>query len=664
MIFASRRLELLCGTVTVATLAAAFGGVAAAGRPFSGSADVTYRPIASAAPQPLPGGGLRTREELEAFVDGFVGGEQKAYELAGATVAVVKDGQLFFAKGYGWADVDRHVPVVAEETLFRPGSVSKLLTWTAVMQLVEQGKLDLDADVNTYVTQFKVPPAFDGPITLRHALTHTVGMEDGGIGYLMARSPQDIVPLATSLAAHVPARVRPAGTSTDGLGASYSNWATSLAGLVVANVSGVPFEDYVQQNVLGPLDMQSSTFKEPLPEALQKRMSNGYAFEAGAFKAKGYEYVANFGPAGSLAATSTDMARFMIAHLSQGAIGDARILKPETVQAMHARVFSPSPAVDGAALGFYETYMNGRRVIGHGGDTNYFHTELGLLEAEGVGFFFCVNTGDKAALVPRHFARAFMDHYFPAALPELKPPADFASRAGRYAGHYRALRHSYTRFEKIFALLGGSSVTPTADNKLVIPGLLGDVRQYVEVAPGVVREADGDRTIAFVEDGKGEVVGMVGQFAFIPFYKLRWFEAPPFHFALLGYCVLFFLVAVVSALRHWKSDKAGPRSARSARLNLGALGALNLLFVVGFASIIAAGLDELIFAIPKSLYAVLTLPLVAGVLALVAAFLVGRVWREGYWTRGARILHTAGVVGAIAFLWFLNFWNLLGYRIG
>ena len=166
----------------------------------------------------------------------------------------------------------------------------------------------------------------------------------------------------------------------------------------------------------------------------------------------------------------------MIAHLQQGALGEARILKPETVKAMHARVFSPHPAVGGSGLGFYETYMNGRRVIGHGGDTNYFHTELGLLEEEGVGFFACVNTGGKAALVPRHFARAFMDHYFPAQLPAVKPPADFAARAGEYAGHYRALRHSYTRFEKVFGLLGGTTVSPTADNTLVIPGLLGDVR--------------------------------------------------------------------------------------------------------------------------------------------------------------------------------------------
>ena len=666
MTHASRRPVLRRARLVSAlgVLLAFVAATALSARPIAAAGDTAYRPIEAAAPKPLPGGGLRSPEELEAFVDGFVSAQREAYDVAGITVAVVKDGQVYFAKGYGWADVEKQVPVNASETLFRPGSISKLFTWTAVMQLVEQGKLDLDADVNTYLTQFKVPATFDAPITLRHTLTHTVGMEDGGIGYLMSRSPQEIVPLARSLAAHIPARVRPVGSSTEGLTSSYSNWATALAGLVVANVSGMSFEDYVQDNILRPLGMESSTFKEPLSEPLQKRMSNGYEFEAGAFKAKGYEYIANFGPAGSMAATATDMARFMIAHLQKGALGEARILKPETVAAMHARVFSPHPAVGGSGLGFIETYMNGRRVIGHGGDTNTFHAELGLLEEEGIGFYACVNTGGRAALVPRHFARAFMDHYFPAQFPAIKPPKDFAARAARYAGHYRALRHSYTRFEKVFGLLGGTTVTPTADNKLVIPGLLGDVAQYVEVAPGVVREEDGDRTIAFVEDGKGEVVGMVGQLAFIPFSKLHWYDASPFHFGLLGFSFLLFVFAVVSALRHWKTDKAGPKPARWARLNLGVLGALNLVFVVAFAAIIAAGTDELIFAVPKGLYAVLTLPLVGLLLNALAVYLVVRVWREGYWTRASRFFHTAGVVAAIAFVWFLNYWNLLGYRIG
>jgi CubicO group peptidase (beta-lactamase class C family) len=192
------------------------GTAAAVPRAFTAGGDPTYRPVAAAMPVPAGGAALQSPGEMEAFVDGFVGGELEAYEVAGLTVAVVKDGQLFFAKGYGWADVERRVPVDAEQTLFRPGSVSKLLTWTAVMQLAEQGKLDLDADVNTYLTQFKIPATYEAPITLRHVLTHTVGLEDGGIGYLMARRRDQIVPLARSLAAHQPARVRPVARAARG----------------------------------------------------------------------------------------------------------------------------------------------------------------------------------------------------------------------------------------------------------------------------------------------------------------------------------------------------------------------------------------------------------------------------------------------------------------
>ena len=432
----------------------------------------------------------------------------------------------------------------------------------------------------------------------------------------------------------------------------------------MANVSGMSFEDYVEANVLRPLGMVSSTFKEPLPQALEKRMAVGYSFEAGAFKPHGYEFVANFGPAGSLAAPATDMARFMIAHLQEGRAERGRILSPETARAMHARVFSPHPAVGGSGLGFYETYVNGRRIIGHGGDTNYFHSELGLLEEEGIGFFASVNTGGKAGLVPRHFLRAFMNHYFPARLPAVKPPDDFGSRAGRYAGNYRALRHSYTRFEKVFALLGGVKVAAAGNNTLVIPDLFGESAQYAEVAPAVFREVGGDRTVAFIENDAGHVVGMVGQFAFIPFYKLRWYESPPFHFTLLGLALLFFLIGVISALRNWKRDREGPRAARWARRNLGVLGALYLAFVVGFALVFAAGMNDIVFALPRGLYAILSLPLIGLPLTALAVILAVRVWREKYWTRGSRLLHTAGVVAAIAFVCFLSFWNLLGYRIG
>ncbi|MFV9630163.1 MAG: serine hydrolase domain-containing protein [Methanosarcinales archaeon] len=195
-------------------------------------------------------------QELEAFIDGVMVAQMEAYYIPGATISVVKDGELFFAKGYGYADMEYGKPVIANETLFRIGSVSKLFTWTAVMQLAEQGKLDLNADVNTYLTDFKIPDTYPEPITLAHLMTHTAGFED--YHRIFARSADDIEPLGEYLANNMPARVRPPGEFI-----AYSNYGTSLAGYIVEEVSSMPFDVYIEENIYKPLDIQRSTFRQP-----------------------------------------------------------------------------------------------------------------------------------------------------------------------------------------------------------------------------------------------------------------------------------------------------------------------------------------------------------------------------------------------------------------
>jgi len=250
-----------------------------------GGSDAFAYKASDAAAKPLPAHGPTTVEEMEAFVDGFMSSQMKAGPVAGAAVIVVKDGQVFFQKGYGYEDFDKRVPVDPAQTLFRPGSVSKLFTWTSIMQLVEQGKLDLDADVNTYLKDFQVKSTWPQPVKLRNIMTHTGGFEDGGVGYLFAGKAEDLLPLGEWVAKHEPARVRPPTTDfNDGTGASYSNWATALAGHIVETVSGQSFDDYVAQHIFQPLGMERSTFGEPLPETLAPRMSGGYSFEAGTFK--------------------------------------------------------------------------------------------------------------------------------------------------------------------------------------------------------------------------------------------------------------------------------------------------------------------------------------------------------------------------------------------
>jgi CubicO group peptidase (beta-lactamase class C family) len=283
-----------------------------------------------------------TAADVEAFLDGLVPLQLKRDDIAGATVSVVKDGKVLFAKGYGYADVEKKKPVSAQDTLFRPGSISKLFTWTSIMQLYEQGKLDLDRDINDYL-DFKIPEAFGKPITLKNVMTHTPGFEEQVKDlFTVGNSKPD---LGQYLKTHIPGRVYPPGTVP-----AYSNYATAVAGYIVERVSGRPFDEYVTENILKPLKMTHSTFTQPLPSELAPLMSNGYRLGSGS--AESFEVVNPY-PAGSLSSSATDMAQFMIAHLQDGQLGDARILKPETARLMHSRLFALDDAANAMCYGFY-----------------------------------------------------------------------------------------------------------------------------------------------------------------------------------------------------------------------------------------------------------------------------------------------------------------------
>ncbi|HZF26032.1 MAG TPA: serine hydrolase [Steroidobacteraceae bacterium] len=631
----------------------------------AGSLD--YQAIAGAAPEPLPARGPTTREEMEAFLDGFMSVQMHSGgPVAGAMVVVVKDGAVFFEKGYGYEDTDKQVAVDPEQTLFRPGSVSKLFTWTAVMQLVEQGKLDLDADVNTYLKDFKIPATYPQPITLRNLLTHTPGLEDGGVGYLFAESEKNLQPLGQWLAAHVPVRVRPATTDfSSGANASYSNWGAALAGYIVETVSGMPFDDYVEQHIFVPLGMTRSTFREPLSPELAQRMSGGYSFEEGRFESKGFEFIHAAGPAGSLSATGADMGKFMLAHLQDGALGEGRILSPATARLMHTRAMSPDPALNGGALGFYETWINGHRIIGHGGDTTHFHSVLALLPEAKLGLFASVNTGGKGARTSYALEKAFFDHYFPAHLPQLKPPADATTRNARYAGSYRGLRQTYTTFEKAFAAGGDFKVEPMPDGTLMMPDpIFGDPGRWSEVGEGVYRQADDDVFVAFKAGAGGRGMDLVGPFPPIAATRIAWYESSTLHAVILGIGILLFITTVVSAIRQRRADRAGAPDLRWARPALALAGVLLIAFLLGIAAVLGTGIEKLIYHIPSAFYVALALPLIAVPLVLAAVYFTWQLWKTRAWRVGARLHYTFAALAAFAFLVVLNYWNLLGYRLG
>src|SRR5881394_3398573 len=274
--------------------------------------------VSAVAPQPSPPPAL-TKSDFETFLDALIPSQLQNRDIAGAVVSVVKDGQVLFTKGYGYADFTAKKPVLADQTLFRPGSISKLFTATAVMQLVEQGKVDLDRDVNEYV-DFAIPKIYPEPVTLRRLLTHTAGFEET-LKNLFVPTVREMRPLRDYLIAAMPARIFATGTVP-----SYSNYGLTIAGYIVERISGEPFDKYVAAHILTPLKMDHSTFAQPLPEALEANMSPGYL--AAAQGARKFEFV-TASPAGALSATATDMTRLMLAFLAEGTLEGATILKPE-----------------------------------------------------------------------------------------------------------------------------------------------------------------------------------------------------------------------------------------------------------------------------------------------------------------------------------------------
>jgi len=391
-----------------------------------------------------------TAESITSFVDEYMATQMTSSNVPGAAIVVVQGEAVLLAKGYGMADLDADRPVVVDETLFRAGSVSKLFTATAVMQLVEQGRIGLDDDINQHLTSLQLPDKFDRPLTVADLLQHTTGLDDVFFG-MHERDAEDVESLADFLGHHLPERYDPPGELI-----SYNDHGYTLVGLLIEDVTGQSFVDYMAAHVLGPLQMGSSSFAQPLPADLQTQVAVGYRYEE-QFEPYEFDYV-NIGPAAGLHATASDMAHFVMAHLNNGRYGEQQVLQPETVSQMQATQFSHHPVLRGRGYGFAEWHENGLRAVFHDGGNPGFLNRLFLIPEEGIGFYLTFN-GDQyagASQFHREFTTRFMDEFYPeteetvvlpTAVPLGRPASDLT-------GYYRDVSaHSHDTFQKLTSLM-------------------------------------------------------------------------------------------------------------------------------------------------------------------------------------------------------------------
>jgi CubicO group peptidase (beta-lactamase class C family) len=521
-----RLLALLAiATLTVAITQAQVAAPAASRKALAQQTSAPQAPAEPAAPAAtsVPAQGVAlTAEDANAWLDGYLPYALKTGDIAGAVVAIVKDGQVVTERGYGFADVEKRTPVDPKLTLFRPGSTSKLLTWTAVMQQVEQGKIDLDADINKYL-DFKVSGLDGKPITMRNLMQHTAGFEEHARGVISSRN--DLPSYEELLKQSVPERIFPPGTMP-----AYSNYGASLAGYIVERVSGESFYSYIEKHIFEPLDMQHSSFRQPLPAALEPDMSKGYRVASG--EAQPFEYVGP-APAGSLSASADDMAHFMIAHLQDGEYHGSRILSAAIAEEMHNSPLTVLPRLDRMELGFFETNINGHEVIAHLGDTDWFHTSLHLFLRENTGLYMSFNSLGKegaAGTLRNVLFQDFADRYFPAAVPnpvtEQVGKKTQTEHAVLMSGSWQVSRRSESNFLKALGFIGQTKAGVNRKGELVLPfpGPNGQPRHWVEIAPFVWRDVGGhDLASANVVDGRPVLFSFNEISPFMVFDRVPWY---------------------------------------------------------------------------------------------------------------------------------------------
>jgi len=605
-----------------------------------------------------------TAADVESFLDGLVPQQLNQNDIAGVTISVVKDGKVLFAKGYGYADVQNKKAVSPQETLFRPGSISKLFTWTAVMQLFEQGKLDLDRDINEYL-DFKIPDAFGKPITLKNIMTHTPGFEEQIKDLFEAKATTPN--LAQYLKTHIPTRIYPPGTVP-----AYSNYATAIAGYIVERVSGRPFEQYVDENIMKPLKMAHSTFAQPLPSNLAPFMSGGYRL--GSDTAQPFETINPF-PAGSLSSTAVDMAQFMMAHLHDGQSGDVRILKPDTARLMHSRLFALDDAANAMCYGFYEETSHGHRIIGHGGDTIYFHSDLHLVLDQDVGFFVSYNSAGKGSGLgdsPRTILwTAFLDRYYPYAAPATLS-ATAKDDAKAVSGTYVLSRRSDTSFLKTASLVGQFTVSAVGDGDIEVPQLTGPngkPKRWQGVGPMTFQERNGQDKLIFKPDQNGQMQ-MVLPYPFFVGQRIGVLQNGKLLLTVMGLSLAFMLLTLILwpvtwfVRRHYGHKLELTGRERFLRILVRLVFALDLIFIAALFALVTYGLTHLeIFSDRGTVWfrIIQIIGIVGAAGTVIVLFNALITWGSSRRSLWLKLQATLMLLACIGVLWFAFAGNLLRF---
>jgi len=620
--------------------------------------------------------------EMEAFFDSYMSKQMENFHIPGVIISVVKDGKVFFSKGYGYADIEKQIRFT-ENTLLTTASLGKLFTAVGVLQLSQKGMIDLHSDIRPYFKDFKLNTHFDDPLTFANLLTHTDGFETRMIGVATINS-EELKPLGKLLATYKPNQILPAGKYM-----TYGDYAANLAGYLTQEISGVPFEQYMHENILSPLGMTHSTFDQHLSASMSHNLATGYSFENETYQPEPLFYI-NYAPSGGLRTTAADMNHFMLALLNNGEYQNTQILNSESIQSMFTQQFSPQSGMPGITYGLFEDFKNGQRALLRDGDGVGTRTRMILLPEQNTGIFISYNSGDSGLRL--NLIGDYLDHYYPVSKTSPVGMNGYLERANLFTGTYRPLQADISTFTKsmyffsqLVEIQANSDGTITiqstgmGDHSSVMGGFEG-ATQWIEVSPMHFKRIDGNGVVAFVADENGNIIQMIsGQGYHSTFKKLAWTESYDFQvgsiaiaaFILLAFGFFIFIFnPLVWFIRKFRKQASAPQSKMElAALLWGGLVtqwlAISVFHVIGVLYGInsIAGMPNFVWGISPEIINSMNSVYLPVILSLSLPIISVIAWRNSWWKTSIRILYSMSALAALVVILWAQYWNLIGFHL-
>lgn len=606
-----------------------------------------------------------TATSITDFCDDFMAQALSEYHVPGAALVVVQNDRVLFSKGYGYANLEEQIALMPE-TPIRPASIAKALAYIAVLQLYDQGKLQLSDPVNQHLVSPLDDGAF-GPMSIHNLLTHTEGFEDRTVG-VVASSEKTIQPIQTHFEATSPGRIMPPGEMI-----TYGNFGSVLSSVLVEQISGQTFAAFTTENIFQPLGMTQTTFAQPLPTDVVASLGTEYIIEEESHQPAPLVYP-NVAAAGGVTSSVEDMGKFMMMLLEKGHYNGVRIFQEEAASMMMDQQYTAHPDLPGTTYGFMEHFENGQRAVRRDGYGLESRSRMFLMPEKEIGIFLYYNVGENE--LRNAFFSQFLDEFYPSTPHNTTPTkSDNAHLDGIYAA-VQTDNHTYGKLQMLFA--GLQSVRHEDDGSMTLKPINFDAyggieteSHWSEASPAFYQRIDEDEGSLAFRETDGETYLFMGTGMLGAYRKMAWYETPLVQGVLTGISLLMFVATLVVGSIGWRrarraNEMAGQISPLAWKLALAVSIAALLFLLMAFYGIFVhksmlPSLPAYAFGTTPLLKVILGFSFLTMVLALALTVVTLLQWTKGSNIQ-AKLYLSAVCLSSWAYVWLLHYWNLLGLR--